>query len=185
MTPLGLHHIMGYNHHYGPAPWYNKALRADWNPVYYHRADTAGIGFDRTATGSNALAQYAPQLQQLFGNIQTCPEAYLLWFHHVPWTYRLPSGKTLWETLCHKYAAGVDSVKTMQQDWHTLKNLVDEERYQQVDMLLTIQLKEATWWRNACLLYFQTFSGLPFPPGIPQPDQTLEYYESLQFPFAP
>ena len=185
MTPLGLHHIMGYGHHYGPAPWFNKASRADWNPVYFHRADSLGIGFDRTNTGSDALAQYAPAVRKMFGDRATCPEAYLLWFHHVGWRDVLPSGKTLWNELVDRYYAGVDSVRKLQLEWRTLQGLIDEERYKQVSMLLAIQEKEAVWWRNACLLYFQTFSHLPIPPSYEKPDHTLEYYEALKFPYAP
>jgi alpha-glucuronidase len=185
MTPFGLHHIMGYGHHYGPAPWYDKGSRADWNPVYYHKADSNGVGFDRTATGSNALAQYTPQVQKLYNNIETCPEEYLLWFHHVPWNFKMKSGKTFWEELCNRYYAGVDSVKRMQQDWLSIKGQIDDERFEQVRMLLTIQQKEAVWWRNACLLYFQTFSKMALPKEVEQPDQTLEYYKNLKFPFAP
>lgn len=185
MTPLGLHHIMGTGHHYGPAPWVDNAGRADWNPVYYHKADAIGIGFDRTTTGSNALAQYPPEVRSQFENMNTCPEAFLLWFHHVPWTYKMKSGKTLWEELCYRYYAGVDSVRGMQQQWNNLKGLVDEERFRHVQMMLAIQLNDAIWWRNACLLYFQTFSKLPIPAGLEKPDQTLEYYKSLKFPYAP
>lgn len=185
MTPLGLHHIMGYGHHYGPAPWYDKAPRADWNPTYFHRADKKGIGFDRTANGSNALAQYAPEVRKVFENEDTCPEEYLLWFHHVRWDHKMKSGKTLWNELCAHYYAGVDSVRSMQRSWTAMKPYIDKERFEQVRMLLAIQEKEAVWWRNACLLYFQTFSGMPIPAGYEQPDKTLEYYESLRFPYAP
>ncbi|QEC70043.1 alpha-glucuronidase [Panacibacter ginsenosidivorans] len=185
MTPLGLHHIMGYSHHYGPAPWYNAAQRADWNPVYYHKADSLGIGFDRTATGSNALAQYAPEARKQFQDLHTCDEKYLLWFHHVEWNYKMHSGRSLWDELCYKYYAGADSVKWMQQQWNSLKGFIDDERFEQVQMLLTIQQKEAVWWRNACVLYFQTFSRMPLPKGFEQPAKNLEYYESLQFPYAP
>lgn len=185
MTPLGLHHIMGTGHHYGPAPWVDNVGRADWNPVYYHRADANGLGFDRTAKGSNALAQYAPEVRNVFENMQTCPEEYLLWFHHVPWTFKMKSGRTLWEELCFQYYAGVDSVKAIQQQWNSLKGTVDEDRFRQVQMLLNMQVKEATWWRNACLLYFQTFSKMPIPAGYEKPDQTLEYYKNLRFPYAP
>lgn len=181
MTPLGLHHIMGNGHHYGPAPWDNDLPRADWNPVYYHKADTTGIGFDRTATGSNALAQYRPAMQQHY----TRNEQYLLWFHHASWKQRMRSGRNLWEELCYRYNEGVDTVRGMQQKWHTLKQVIDEERYQQVSMLLAIQEKEAVWWRNACLLYFQTFSHLPVPAVYEQPDHTLDYYKQLRFPYAP
>jgi len=185
MTPLGLHHIMGYGHHYGPAPWYNKAPRADWNPVYFHKADSVGIGFNRTATGSNALAQYQPAVRQQFENLATCPEAFLLWFHHVPWDYKMHSGKTLWETLCDKYYSGVDSVRWMQRSWDGMKNYIDAERFNEVKQLLAIQEQEAVWWRNACLLYFQTFSHKPIPAKYEQPDHTLGYYEELDFPYAP
>jgi alpha-glucuronidase len=185
MTPLGLHHIMGTGHHYGPAPWVNNVGRADWNPVYYHRADSTGIGFDRTATGSNALAQYAPEVRKPWEKAATTPEDYLLWFHHVPWNYTMKSGKSLWDELVDRYYAGVDSVKAMQQAWNGLKGLIDEERFKQVQLLLNIQVKEATWWRNACLLYFQTFSNKPIPAQYEKPDQSLEYYKSLRFPYAP
>jgi alpha-glucuronidase len=185
MTPLGLHHIMGYSHHYGPAPWYNKAERADWNPVYFHKADSVGIGFDRTSTGSNALAQYAPEVRNAFADIHTCDEKFLLWFHHIPWTYIMHDGKSLWDELCYKYYAGVDSVKWIQTLWNDLKGKIDEERFEQVKMLLNIQYSEAIWWRNACILHFQTFAKMPIPKGFEQPDKSLEYYESLQFSYAP
>jgi alpha-glucuronidase len=186
MTPLGLHHIMGYSHHYGPAPWYDKASRADWNPVYYHRADSAGIGFDRTAAGSNALEQYSPEARAQWADVKDCPDLWLLWFHHVPWTYRLHSGRTIWEELCNKYYTGVDSVRWMQKCWDALRgNGIDEERWQQVRMLLSIQEKDAVWWRNACLLYFQTFSRQHLPAGAELPDHTLDYYKKLQVYYAP
>jgi alpha-glucuronidase len=185
MTPLGLHHIMGYTHHHGPAPWYHTASRADWNPTYYHKADSLGIGFDRTGTGSNALAQYAPAVRQLFQNPNTCPEAYLLWFHHVSWNHKMQSGRNLWEELCYKYYTGVDSVRWMQQAWNSMASFIDDERYRQVKMLLTIQEKEAVWWRNACVLYFQTFSQLPIPASYEKPAQSLAHYEALHFPYAP
>ena len=185
MTPLGLHHIMGYSHHYGPAPWYDKAARADWNPVYFHKADSTGIGFDRTSTGSNALAQYQPAVQQQFENLSTCPEAYLLWFHHVAWNYRMESGNTLWDELCFKYYEGEKEVQRMQTAWNSIKKFVDAERFEQVKMLLSIQQKEALWWRNACVLYFQTFSKMPFPAGFQQPTHDLNFYKELHFPYAP
>jgi alpha-glucuronidase len=185
MTPLGLHHIMGTGHHYGPAPWVSNAGRADWNPVYYHRADSIGIGFDRTKSGNNALAQYTPEVQNQFEDMSRCPEKYLLWFHHVPWTHKMNSGRTLWDELCYRYYEGVDSVRAMQQQWDELNGLIDEERFKQVQMLLAVQVREATWWRNACVLYFQTFSKMQLPTGFEKPDQTLEYYKSLRFPYAP
>ena len=185
MTPLGLHHIMGTGHHYGPGPWVSNAGRADWNPVYYHKADANGIGFNRVASGSNALSQYAPEVQEKYKDPATCPDELLLWFHHLPWTYKIKSGKTLWDELCLRYQSGVDSVRKMQQQWNSLKGLVDEERFRQTQMLLDIQEKDAIWWRNACLLYFQTFSKMPFPAGVETPDQKLEYYQALRFPYAP
>lgn len=185
MTPLGLHHIMGNSHHYGPAPWTNHAQRADWDPVYYHRADSTHIGFDRTTTGSNALAQYHPAVSRQWATLADCPDAYLLWFHRVRWDHRLRSGKTVWEALCQQYYAGVDSVRKMQRTWHTLQPFVDAQRYNEVRQLMAVQEKEAVWWRNACLLYFQTYSRKPLPAGYEQPDQTLEYYMSLRFPYAP
>jgi alpha-glucuronidase len=185
MTPLGLHHIMATGHHYGPGPWVDNLGRADWNPAYYHKADTYGIGFDRTATGSNALAQYQPQVQTQWKDSNTCDERYLLWFHHVSWSHKMKSGKTLWNELCSKYQQGVDTVRWMQEQWSKVKSSIDEERFKQVAMFLTIQEKDAEWWRNACLLYFQTFSKMPIPSNVEKPDHTLEYYKSLRFAYAP
>jgi alpha-glucuronidase len=185
MTPLGLHHIMGTGHHYGPAPWVNNAGRPDWNPVYYHRADAYGIGFNRTVSGSNALAQYQPQVQQQWNDSNTCDEKYLLWFHHVSWQHKMKDGKLLWDELCYKYQQGVDTVRWMQQQWASLKNRIDDERFNSVRMYLNIQENEAVWWKNACILYFREFSKMPIPPGVENPDKTLEYYEQLKFPYAP
>jgi alpha-glucuronidase len=185
MTPLGLHHLMGWDHHYGPGPWIKDKQRADWTPVYYHRADSIGIGFDRTISGSNAISQYYPEVAETFASLQKCPEEYLLWFHHVSWNYKLKSGNTLWEELCYKYYKGAESVVEMIKTWKTLKGKIDDERYNHVKMLLTIQQKEAKWWRNACVLYFQTFSKQKIPSGLELPDKTLKYYESLKFPYAP
>lgn len=185
MTPLGLHHIMGWSHHYGPAPWIKDKHRADWTSVYYHQASKEGIGFNRTATGSNAIAQYAEPVAKLFGSREQCPEKFLLWFHHVGWNEKLKSGKTLWEEICHHYYAGADEVKSFQQQWNALEGKIDRERFEHVKMLLTIQYNEAIWWRNACVLYFQTFSGLPIPDGLEKPDKTLDYYMNLEFPYAP
>jgi alpha-glucuronidase len=185
MTPLGLHHIMGTGHHYGPAPWISNAGRADWNPVYYHRADSVGIGFERTAKGSDALSQYTVEVRNQWEDVNSCDEKYLLWFHHVAWNYKMKSGRTVWEELCYKYNLGVDSVRWMQKTWDRVKNYLDEERFKQVKMLLAVQEKEAVWWRNACLLYFQTFSKMPIPSNYEKPDHDLEYYKALRFPYAP
>lgn len=185
MTPLGLHHIMGWNHHYGPAPWIKNKQRADWTSVYYHKADTNGIGFDRTKTGSNALSQYSSQIENKFSLLESCPDEFLLWFHHLSWNYKMKSGKTLWEEICNHYYDGVEGVRIMQSTWNTLEGKIDEEKFNHVKMLIGIQEKEAVWWRNACLLYFQTFSRLPITDGLEKPDKTLEYYENLNFLFAP
>ncbi|MBC7947632.1 MAG: alpha-glucuronidase [Chitinophagaceae bacterium] len=185
MTPLGLNHIMGNGHHYGPSPWSANLPRADWNPVYYHRADSAGIGFDRTSTGSNALSQYAQTVRTKWENIASCPEEYLLWFHHVSWNHKMKSGRTLWEELCYKYNEGVDSIQSVQRQWKQLSSRIDKQRFAEVAMLLGIQVEEATWWRDACLSYFQTFSRQPIPRGVGEPRHSLDYYKSLRFPYAP
>lgn len=185
MNPLGLHHLMGTGHHYGPAPWVNDLPRADWNPVYYHKADSIGIGFDRTSSGSNAISQYSAETAKKFANAATCPDEYLLWFHHLAWNFKMKNGRSLWNELCHRYYAGAESVRDMQKTWAALQSKIDSDRYQQVKMLLQIQQEEATWWRNACLLYFQTFSKLPIPPEYEKPNQTLNYYQQLRFPYAP
>src|SRR6218665_1100764 len=184
MTPLGLHHIMGTGHHYGPAPWVSNLNRSEWNPVYYHKADSGGIGFNRTASGSNASGQYSKEVQKQFEDPSTCPDQYLLWFHHLPWTFRMKNGRTLWNELCYQYYAGVDSVTAMQKTWKAQEGKIDAERFRHVSMLLNIQLKEAIWWRNACILYFQAFSGMPIPAELEKPDQTLDYYKNLRFPYA-
>ena len=184
MTPLGLHHIMGRGHHYGPAPWVSQG-RPDWTAVYYHRADTAGIGFDRTESGSNAVSQYYPPVAQKFGDLETCPEKFLLWFHHLPWDYTTHSGRTLWNELVHRYYQGADSVAWMQEKWASVKGMIDKQRYDKVKAFLKIQHQEAVWWRNACLLYFQTYSRRPIPEDYPPPDQSLEYYRTLKFKYAP
>ncbi|PCJ98243.1 MAG: alpha-glucuronidase [Flavobacteriaceae bacterium] len=185
MNPLGLHHIFDTGHHYGPGPWVGNLSRPEWNPVYYHKADENGIGFDRTETGSNALAQYAPEVAEIYGNLETCPETDLLWFHHLPWDYKLKNGNTLWDGMGIKYQKGVDDVEGMISLWETMKPYVDTTQHQHVAMLLNIQLNEAKWWKNACMLYFQTFSKMDFPEEMEKPDKTLAYYQSLKFPYAP
>ncbi len=185
MTPLGLHHIMSANGHYGPGPWTDNMARADWTAVYYHKADTGGIGFDRTRSGSNTLAQYSPQVRARFENLETCPDEYLLWFHHLSWRYKMRSGKTLWQEMVGHYYAGADSVKQLQRRWDTLQSYVDSERFLAVKQLLAIQYEEAVRWRDACVLYFQTFSQMPIPPGYEKPEHDLNYYKSLKFPGVP
>ncbi len=184
MTPLGLHHIMARDHHYGPGPWVTGG-RPDWTSPYYHRADVDGIGFDRSATGSNAISQYCPPFRDLIANPDTCPDEYLLWFHHVAWDHRMKSGRTLWGELCYRYNFGVQSVRAMQATWDSLAGYVDNARFEHVKALLRIQESEARWWRDACLLYFQTFSKQPIPPEYEQPAETLEYYENLTHYYVP
>lgn len=185
MTPLGLHHIMGVGHHYGPGPWVAGLPRAEWTSVYYHKADKVGIGFDRTETGSNALEQYHPEVRNFFGSLESCPDEYLLWFHHLSWDYKMRSGKTLWDEMVNHYYTGAESVANMAKTWAGLKGKVDDELHEHVSMMLDIQYDEAVWWRNACLLYFQTFSNMEIPAHFEQPDKSLEYYQSLKFEFTP
>ena len=185
MNPLGLHHIMGTGHHYGPAPWVNDQRRPEWNPVYYHKADSGGIGFNRTHSGSQALSQYHPEVRSQWENLTTCDEKYLLWFHHVPWNHQMKNGRTLWEELCHRYNSGAAEVAQLRKTWDAAARFTDRERHQQVKQLLGIQQTEANWWRNACLLYFQEFSKQPFPGGFEKPDQSLDFYRKLRFPYAP
>jgi alpha-glucuronidase len=188
MTPLGLHHLMAKDHHHGPGPWVSPERergRADWTAVYYHRADAAGIGFDRSATGSNAVAQYNPPLDGQFGDLQTCPEEYLLWFHHVRWDHVMRSGRTLWDELCHRYTAGVDFVHGMRRTWNELAPYVDHHRHVHVTALLAIQEKEARWWRDACLLYFQTFSKRPFPADCEPPHGSLAEFMAIKKSHVP
>ncbi|MGF7139712.1 alpha-glucuronidase [Roseimarinus sediminis] len=184
MTPLGLHHQMAWDHHWGPGPWVNIG-RPDWTSAYYHRADSAGIGFDRSAAGSNAVAQYFPEIEKMFGDIEKCPEEYLLWFHHVPWDYRMKSGRSLWNEMCKKYYDGAATVKQMQETWNKMEPYIDQERHHHVKQLLAIQADEAVWWRNALLLYFQQYSKMPIPEEYEKPDKTLEYYQNLQFHYVP
>ena len=185
MNPLGLHHLFDTGHHYGPGPWVGYLSRPEWNPVYYHKADEKGIGFDRSPTGSNATVQYADEVKTLFNDIETCPEEYLLWFHHVSWDHTLKSGRTLWDGMGLKYQEGVDQVRGMISTWEAMKPFITDEQFSEVQMLLKIQLKEAQWWKDASLLYFQTFSKKDFPAGVEKPEGTLEHYKSLKFPFAP
>lgn len=185
MTPLGLHHIMGNGHHYGPMPWGNSLPRSDWNPVYYNRADSFGLGFNRSVSGSNALQQYSPEVQKRWMDSSNCEENYLLFFHHVSWNHRMKSGRNLWNELCFKYQEGVTQAKKIQDLWQLTKANIDAERFHQVEQLLSIQVQEAIWWKDACLSYFQTFSQQPFPKGYPIPIHQLKYYQAQHFPYAP
>lgn len=185
MMPLGLHHLFAWGHHYGPEPWCNiLGARADWMPAYYHKADKEGIGFDRSHTGSNATAQYPEALAKTYDNLNACPEMYLLWFHHVPWTHRMKSGHTLWEELCYKYDQGVQQVRSFQKVWDSLKECIDLQRFDEVQSRLRIQVRDAGWWKDACLLYFQTFSGLPIPYDIERPIHSLDELQKIKLPIT-
>jgi len=185
MMPLGLHHLFAWGHHYGPEPWCNiPGARADWMPAYYHKADKEGIGFNRSHTGSNATAQYPEALSQTYDNLNTCPEMYLLWFHHVPWTHRMKSGHTLWEELCYKYNQGVQQARSFQKVWDSLKEYIDLQRFGEVQSRLRIQVRDAGWWKDACLLYFQTFSGLPIPYDIERPIHSLDELQKIKLPIT-
>jgi len=177
MTPLGLHHIMARDHHYGPGPWVTGG-RPDWTSVYYHRADTLGIGFDRTPSGSDGVSQYFPPVRDRFASRATVGDSLLLWFHRVGWEERVESGRTLWEELVHRYGAGVDSVRAMRRTWAALEGRIDAERHREVSERLEAQERVARWWRDACLLYFQQFSRRPIPPGYEQPARPLDFYRA-------
>ncbi|MCC2975265.1 alpha-glucuronidase [Sphingomonas sp. PL-96] len=183
--PFGLAHLMATGHHYGPGPWVSELQRPEWNPVYYHRADKQGIGFDRTRTGSNAVAQYAPTVAKLYANPRTTPEAELLWFHHLPWNYRLKNGETLWDGMVHHYDRGVSTVTAMRREWDGLRPMVDAERWEKTATFLAIQEREARWWRDASLAYWQSVNGLPLPAGSAAPEHDLAWYKAQQFPLAP
>jgi alpha-glucuronidase len=180
MTPLGLHHIMYEGLHYGPGPWVSKG-RQDWTAVYYHRADSNGIGFNRTSSGSKATAQYFPEIGNMYDNIKTCPENLLLWFHHVPWDYKMKSGRTLWDEMCYMYNTGVDSVRWMQSEWERSKGMIDDERFNLVKSLLAEQESNARIWKNGCILYFQQFSRKSIPEFCEKPDHQLDYYQNLKY----
>jgi alpha-glucuronidase len=185
MTPLGLHHIMDTGHHHGPGPWVSDLARPEWNPTYYHRADRGGIGFDRTSSGSNAVSQYAPALAKILANPRTTPEKWLLWFHHLPWDYRMPSGRTLWHEIVHRYDQGVAAAKDLRRRWKKLEGDIDARRFSEVSDLLEVQVAEAQWWRDACVAYFSSVSGLPLPPRTQAPPLALSEYQARKFPFAP
>nr|WP_235996778.1 alpha-glucuronidase family glycosyl hydrolase [Pseudoxanthomonas beigongshangi] len=185
MTPLGLHHLMARGHHYGPGPWVDGGPRADWTSVYYHRADRDGIGFDRSVRGSNAVAQYMPPVARVFGDVDRVPEPLLLWFHHVRWDHRMQSGRSLWDEMVHRYSRGVARVGDMRATWEGLRGRVDDARHREVAAFLRIQQREAQWWRDASLAYFQSINGLPLPAGEAPPPRPLAYYQSLRFPYAP
>lgn len=175
MTPLGLHHIMAAKEHYGPGPWWApKNVRADWTPPYYHRADSLGIGFDRSSKGTNAVSQYQTILASQFDDLNQCNEKYLLWFHHVAWNYPLKNGNPFWKELCLHYDGGVKKVAAFQRIWLQSKNYVDPERFTLVQQKLQEQFDNAILWKDACLLFFQRFSKMPFPKEIQLPKLDLD-----------
>jgi alpha-glucuronidase len=181
MTPLGLAHIMGSDHHYGPAPWVNDLSRVEWNPVYYHKADAQGLGFDRTTQGSNAVGQYSAAVGQTLGSRDTVPDDLLLFFHHVGWQEKLAvSNRTLWEELVYRYSRGVDDVGLMRDAWKTVQGRVDAKRFDDVSKFLQTQHYEARWWRDACLSYFGSISKQAIPAGYAMPAKTLAEYQGLK-----
>lgn len=179
-NPLGLNHIMNFATHYGPGPWYKDP---HWDAKDYHKADETGIGVDRTSKGSNVVNQYAKPLAEILENLNTCPQKDLLWFHHLPWDYKMPSGKILWDELIAYYYKGVDEVRGMRKLWDSMEGKIDVERFNHVKQLLKVQEDEAIWWRDGCVLYFQTFSKRPIPSQYEHPQHTLEYYKRIPFPY--
>ena len=185
MTPLGLHHLMARDTHYGPGPWVAGGPRADWTSVYFHRADAKGIGFDRTTRGSDAVSQYAPRAAARFAGPGPGSEKTLLWFHHLPWDYRTSSGRTLWDELVVRYFRGTRYVAAMRGRWAALKAYVDPERFEDVADNLQTQQRESDWWRDASIAYFQTVSRRRLPRGYPAPSHPLSFYESRTTPPDP
>ena len=185
MTPLGLAHLMATGHHYGPGPWVSDLARPEWNPAYYHRADKYGIGFDRTREGSNAVAQYASAVAARFASRNDVGDDLLLWFHHLPWDHPMPSGRDLWQELVHRYDRGVAAAQALQNQWQSLEPLIDPERFDKTARLLAVQAREAKWWRDASIAYFQSVSKRELPRGSAKPEHSLAYYQQLQFPRAP
>lgn len=178
-NPLGLHHIMGQNIHFGPEPWLAKSARPDWTAIYYHRADSLGLGFNRLASGSNAIGLYHSEVQKQWNDANKIDVRYLLWFHHVPWNQQLSTGKTLWNELCFRYFHGVEEVAEMQNEWETVKGKVDNEMFEDIKGRLAVQHREALNWRDACVLYFQTFSKMPIPAPYKQPKRSLEEMKKM------
>jgi len=182
---LGLAHLMATGHHYGPGPWVADLKRPEWNPVYYHKADRAGIGFDRTKTGSDAVAQYAPPVAKRFADPKTTPERDLLWFHHVGWDRKMASGQTLWEDLVAHYDRGVTYVGDMRRQWDGVRAQVDAERWQKTATYLAVQEREARWWRDASLAYWMSVNGRALPAGVAPPAHDLAWYKAQSFRYVP
>ena len=199
MMPLGLHHLFAWGHHYGPEPYCQQpGARADWMPSYYHRADSLGLGFNRSShAGTDATHQYPAPYAALLDDPATCPSEHLLWFHHIPWqqtiTHRLlhigqrrltttPTTyqESLWQALCRHYQSGVDEVRTMQREWSQLRASVNPAIHADIDRRLECQLRDAEWWRDACLLYFQSFSHQPMPAFVEQPRNSLDFFKAVR-----
>lgn len=181
MMPLGLHHIFAWDHHYGPEPWCEiEGARPDWLPKYYHKADSQGIGFDRTRKGSCNVDQYHEPLASLYNNPSTCPENLILWFHHIPWDHKMESGRTLWDEMCYKYDNGIKTVRGYQEIWNDMKPYIDSRRWSEVKEKLDIQESDARWWRDACVQYFQEFSGMPVSNEFEQPERPLEELKAIR-----
>lgn len=178
--PLGLHHLFAPHHHFGPGPWWAPAgMRIDWTPPYYHKADTAGIGFERTTTGTNALSQYHPTAAAKFANLETCPEEYLLWFHHVPWNFKMKNGTTLWDAICRHYDKGLKQVRSFQLTWDQLQPYLEKTAFDEVQSKLRRQYRDAQVYKDACLLYFQQFSRMPIPYDAERPVYDLDMLEKI------
>ena len=181
MMPLGFHHIFAWTHHYGPEPWCEiPGARIDWLPKYYHKADSEGVGFDRTRSGSGNVDQYHEPLASMYNSIETCPEELLLWFHHVPWTHKMASGRTLWDEICLHYDRGIQTVQGYVEVWNEMKPYVDAERWEAVRAKLEIQESDARWWRDACVQYFGEFSGLPIPSDVEKPERPLDELKKIK-----
>ena len=183
MMPLGLHHIFAWGHHYGPEPWCEiEGARPDWLPTYYHRADKEGLGFDRTTDGSDAVSQYPDSLAAVFNSIDSCPDEFLLWFHHVPWKHEMKSGRTMWDELCLHYQRGVDAARGFRDTWKDMSPYVDAERHASVAHHFDIQASDAVWWKDACLEYFRTFSHMKYPAGVEKPRFSLKKLKKVKLP---
>ncbi len=179
MTPIGLHHIMGEGIHFGPQPWLEKSGRMDWTAIYYHRADSAGLGFNRTSSGTGALNIYAPEVIAAWNDPDKIPLQYLLWFHHVDWNHRLSTGNTLWEELCKRYHDGIKQVDGFIDEWQSVKSFIDAETFYYIENKLKRQRWEAEWWKDACLLYFQTYSRMEIPSQYPKTNRSMDELKDL------
>ena len=178
--PMGLHHCFSGAGHYGPGPW-DRSSRPDWEPAYYHKAAADGIGFDRTSkTGTDAVSQYHEPLRSLYDNAETCPKELILWFHHLPWDYKMKSGRTLWNELCYTFEEGIQEARGFIKTWESVEKYVDPYRYGQVHEKLIRQAKDAIWWRDALMLYFQQYSKMEIPADCTKPQHTLDELRSFR-----